>query len=511
MAENTDDNENFENVEHSCSHTSSIGETRPFSLNLSHRSLQNLQPSLNSYDISHVNLSGNRFCGFPSTLCDFNASCLTEINISSNKLPNISAEIAKFVNLRTFIADFNALNEFPAKLCELQRLTKLTLSHNVISHVPKEIGRLKSLKIFDISHNAFSEALPREICDLPSLEDFRAQSCKLSSLPEEFDQLKNLKVLIIGCNSRLGFSETIESLTSLEILCLNSNGMSTIRKKDSKKTIHKKYKFLLAEGSFKRLENLRLLNIAKNDVESIPTISDLEYLEQLDVTGNKELTLPDSIGGMAKLTDLRTDIENLPKSLAGSRVTIKKDPLNIPIKATNVDTSWRTDLLLDSSKRTPNYSMDRTPHGFAVIFNFENFGSEDKTRRGAKKDVEYVKDVFSNNLNYKVDVHCDLKYEDFMSKLEHYRDYDHKDHDSFVCFIMSHGNENGVCTSDHKNVKMEDVRDMFVGSKCPSLERKPKMFFIQACRGDIEHPTQYRKDASRPNMESESHRALRMK
>ncbi|XP_070569996.1 caspase-3-like isoform X1 [Ptychodera flava] len=349
------------------------------------------------------------------------------------------------------------------------------------------------------------------MCKLVELEDFRAESCNLSSLPEKFDQLVNLKVLIIGSNSKLGLPATIEQLTSLEILCLNNNKISTIRIKDSKSTIRRKLDFMLVEGSFKKLESLRLLNIAKNDVENIAAISELERLKQLDVTGNKELKLPDFIGEMKCLTDLRTDIENLPKSLAGSRVTIKKDPLNIPIKATNVDTSWRTDLLLDSSKRTPNYSMDRTPHGFAVIFNFENFGSEDKTRRGAKKDVECVKDVFSNYLKYKVKVHWDLKYDDFMSQLKYYRDYSHKEYDSFVCFFMSHGNENGVCTSDNKTVKMEDVRDMFVGVECPSLERKPKMFFIQACRGDIEHPTIYRKDSSAPNMESESHRALRMK
>ncbi|XP_070569319.1 caspase-8-like [Ptychodera flava] len=158
-----------------------------------------------------------------------------------------------------------------------------------------------------------------------------------------------------------------------------------------------------------------------------------------------------------------------------------------------------------------NYSMDRTPHGFAVIFNFENFGSEDKRRVGAKKDVESVQYVFSEYLKYKVELHEDLNYEDLMSKLKRYREDNHKDYDSFVCFFMSHGNENGVITSDHKNVKMEDIRNMFVGSKCPSLEGKPKMFFIQACRGDRQHQTQYKEEASTPNVENESRRALRMK
>ncbi len=55
--------------------------------------------------------------------------------------------------------------------------------------------------------------------------------------------------------------------------------------------------------------------------------------------------------------------------------------------------------------------------------------------------------------------------------------------DCFVCCVMSHGNEAGVVGCDGQICPLKDITSPFDGDNCPALIGKPKVFFIQACRG----------------------------
>ena len=55
--------------------------------------------------------------------------------------------------------------------------------------------------------------------------------------------------------------------------------------------------------------------------------------------------------------------------------------------------------------------------------------------------------------------------------------------DAFVCCLMSHGGEIGVCGRDDVELPIAQILLPFNGDKCPTLLGKPKAFFIQACRG----------------------------
>lgn len=66
---------------------------------------------------------------------------------------------------------------------------------------------------------------------------------------------------------------------------------------------------------------------------------------------------------------------------------------------------------------------------------------------------------------------------------------EHKDVDSTVVVIMSHGASGDKCYgSDGEHVDYADIIDMFNNCNCPNLKDKPKMFFIQACRGGKNQP-----------------------
>lgn len=60
--------------------------------------------------------------------------------------------------------------------------------------------------------------------------------------------------------------------------------------------------------------------------------------------------------------------------------------------------------------------------------------------------------------------------------------------DCLVCCVLSHGSEGGVYGVDGSIVSIKDLMQPFNGEMCPSLFKKPKIFFIQACQGIKEQP-----------------------
>ena len=57
---------------------------------------------------------------------------------------------------------------------------------------------------------------------------------------------------------------------------------------------------------------------------------------------------------------------------------------------------------------------------------------------------------------------------------------------------MSHGNEEGILGSDYQAIPVEDITAKFRGGDtCPQLATKPKLFFLQACRGDVDDKGYY--------------------
>ena len=55
------------------------------------------------------------------------------------------------------------------------------------------------------------------------------------------------------------------------------------------------------------------------------------------------------------------------------------------------------------------------------------------------------------------------------------------DHHCLVVCLMSHGKEGVIIASDNRDVAMTEVLKIF--SQCEALKGKPKLMFIQACRG----------------------------
>jgi hypothetical protein len=132
--------------------------------------------------------------------------------------------------------------------------------------------------------------------------------------------------------------------------------------------------------------------------------------------------------------------------------------------------------------------------GYAVIFNNYSFkraeghrkAGEPKPRKWSDKDVENIKTSLER-LHFKVaEPFIDKTGKEMrneVKKLAESADL-FKEYGCFVCVLMSHGDEKGVIYGlDWKALNLEeDIIDSF--RNCRDLNGKPKLFFVQACRGD---------------------------
>jgi hypothetical protein len=152
------------------------------------------------------------------------------------------------------------------------------------------------------------------------------------------------------------------------------------------------------------------------------------------------------------------------------------------------------------------YKMDRDPHGICLIINNYEFYQGDTNldlltnRGGANKDQENLLETF-RYLRYKVELHENLTSDQMTDALKEISCRDHSAFDSFVCCVLSHGDEGRVFGADSRPVDLRDLTGIMKGTFTKSLMDKPKIFFVQACRGDREDkgiPIEKDGDASLP-------------
>ncbi|XP_071326069.1 caspase-2 isoform X7 [Trachinotus anak] len=135
-----------------------------------------------------------------------------------------------------------------------------------------------------------------------------------------------------------------------------------------------------------------------------------------------------------------------------------------------------------------SYRMNSSPRGFALVISnvsFDTCSAADlDPRKGGEVDDEVLRKVFTE-LDYMVTVHRDLTAQGMRSCIENFcRRPEHRTVDSCVVCLLSHGVEGAVYGTDGQLLQLDWVFEAFDNVHCPLLQNKPKMFFIQACRGD---------------------------
>uniref|UniRef100_A0A8C1MM46 Caspase-8 n=1 Tax=Cyprinus carpio TaxID=7962 RepID=A0A8C1MM46_CYPCA len=137
-------------------------------------------------------------------------------------------------------------------------------------------------------------------------------------------------------------------------------------------------------------------------------------------------------------------------------------------------------LISSPATEVKQYKMDSNPSGFCLIINNENFKSGEK-RDGSQNDVDFLKLVFKI-LGFEVAIYKDLTKSQIKGVMNQYSKKNHLG-DCFVCCVLSHGDENGILGYEGEICPLDDITSPFDGDNCSTLIGKPKVFFIQACRG----------------------------
>uniref|UniRef100_A0A914QUZ1 Caspase-8 n=1 Tax=Panagrolaimus davidi TaxID=227884 RepID=A0A914QUZ1_9BILA len=121
------------------------------------------------------------------------------------------------------------------------------------------------------------------------------------------------------------------------------------------------------------------------------------------------------------------------------------------------------------------------PKGLALIINNRFEGKNE--RKGTEIDEQNIRQRFSQ-LGYKVFTKENLTAVDMLKTAKSFANNDkHKFYDSCVVFVLTHGIYDHFLGVDNKEVNVHEFLQCFNAENAPLLKGKPKLFFVQACRG----------------------------
>lgn len=129
------------------------------------------------------------------------------------------------------------------------------------------------------------------------------------------------------------------------------------------------------------------------------------------------------------------------------------------------------------------YDISSKPgHGIALIIHNHDWKTD--VRDGSENDEIAFKHI-AEMLNYTIiPTKSNLKADEMREAMKNAATKVTSSHDSFLCFITSHGTNCGLLGVDNMTVTVNELADLVGHRNCPNLTNKPIIFFIQACRGD---------------------------
>ncbi|XP_067672916.1 caspase-3-like [Haliotis asinina] len=141
------------------------------------------------------------------------------------------------------------------------------------------------------------------------------------------------------------------------------------------------------------------------------------------------------------------------------------------------------------------YDFRQPRRGIAVIINNKKFVNPRHRRDGSEIDVIRLTKMFTC-YDFDIVIYNDLTVDEIVATLKMVACFpDHERADCFACAIGSHGDEVTVKAGSPPEdaimgiggdlVLTKVLLDIFSDAKCPGLRGKPRLFFIQACRGEL--------------------------
>jgi len=128
--------------------------------------------------------------------------------------------------------------------------------------------------------------------------------------------------------------------------------------------------------------------------------------------------------------------------------------------------------------------MEEGRRGICLVINNYKFPG-DRERKGAEIDEKKMVDLFRDVLDFEVEVLQNLCGSKILKAAKQFAARDLSQYTEFVFIIMSHGDQDAIEGVDGALVKVASLMSLFSVTECPTVRNKPKLFFIEACRGQL--------------------------
>lgn len=172
-----------------------------------------------------LNQAQEGLSSFPAQACD---GGYTTINLQGNEISTIPPTIESLASVLTALdLSSNRIASIPAQVCGLFTLRDLNLSRNKLIALPDNFGSLKALQRVNISVNRLT-ALPPSLGALGALQELDVSKNQLGSLEDGIGRLLALRSLNASDNTIRAVPETIGHLTLLTKLQLQGNQLERL-------------------------------------------------------------------------------------------------------------------------------------------------------------------------------------------------------------------------------------------------------------------------------------------
>ncbi|XP_074128303.1 caspase-14-like [Sminthopsis crassicaudata] len=121
------------------------------------------------------------------------------------------------------------------------------------------------------------------------------------------------------------------------------------------------------------------------------------------------------------------------------------------------------------------YKMDQSRKAFVMCMK--------NGRPGAEQDLNLITN-WLEKCKFKNTSCIDPNEAELTKQLKKFRDGIKDDVSCCLVTLMAHGGKGFIKTKMNERVNLSDIFEMFNNENCPALQEKPKIFVIQACRGD---------------------------
>ena len=300
-----------------------------------------------------------------------------------------------------------------------------------------------------------------KFCHLIRLRKLSIIKCGLKSIPKGVFKIECLEELNLKGNFIAKVNRNVSNLQNLTTLNLSDNNLETIEPE-----------------SFENLGNLLAVYLSGNSTLQMAALKVVLACERVRILDSPR-----------HLSDRKYELNQMEQD--------KFDAVNIAGKGNFVVPYTPEDAPhIDLEDHEKIYKMNSRPKGIAIIINNYLY-PQFQARKGSEKDVSILKSLFEK---IGFDTLCCIDYEakQAMEFLEEWAENTkYKECDCIAVIIMSHGSEGGLIFSDENLLPVMDL--VKAVQKSPFYHGKPKLFFIQSCRG-----TQYANLARRSSASNQN-------